>query len=100
MFLRIDKVSGSNNALPTPSNDCLHACLATATANVADPIADGGGGQQNGGLTAISGDRADATGELFIVGRKNAAVTIDDKVRNRLVFSSMMCFSTSLNNSF
>ncbi len=69
MFLRIDKVIGVPNSPPTPTNDSLHACLATAAAttppnNVED-----------------DNNRINASGELLVVGRKNAAVTIDDKVR-------------------
>lgn len=78
MFLRIDKVSGSSTAPPTPSNGSLHACLATAVATIAVP-ADGGG--EEGGPNVIPTDNVNATGELFVVGRKNAVVTIDDKVR-------------------
>jgi hypothetical protein len=77
MFLRIDKVCGSTTAPPTPSNDTLHACLATSVAAIAAPDV----GEEGGGPNVIPDDSVNATGELFVVGRKNAVVTIDDKVR-------------------
>lgn len=88
MFLRIDKI----NEL-VASNDSLHACLATAHATIAvlppDAAASAaaGGGEEEGGggegpNLILPDDTANATGELFVVGRKNAAVTLDDKVRH------------------
>ena len=88
MFLRIDKVTGVNNAPPIPSsnNDSssppLHACLATAVTRqkeeeetvekVEGTITDDDNNEEI--------NEFNASGELFVVGRKNAAVTIDDKV--------------------
>eukprot|EP00985_Skeletonema_marinoi_P023744 scaffold15971_cov106-Skeletonema_marinoi.AAC.2 len=80
MFLRIDKVIGVPNSPPTPSNDSLHACLATA-ATVEPKVFAASGGEEEGGPAVIPDDTLNASGELFVVGRKNAAVTIDDKVR-------------------
>jgi len=76
MFLRIDKVIGVPNSPPTPSNDSLHACLATAATVEPEEVAG-----EEGGPAVIPDDTLNASGELFVVGRKNAAVTIDDKVR-------------------
>ena len=88
MFLRIDKVTGVNNAPPIPStnNDSssppLHACLATAVTRQKE---------EEETVEKVEGTITDdneeinefnASGELFVVGRKNAAVTIDDKVRS------------------
>ena len=89
MFLRIDKVTGVNNAPPIPSsNDSssppLHACLATAVTRqkeeetvekVEGTITDDDNNEEE------KINEFNASGELFVVGRKNAAVTIDDKVR-------------------
>ena len=76
MFLRIDKVIGVPNSPPIPTNDSLHACLATAATtppnNVEGPVVIPNNDDNN---------NLNASGELLIVGRKNAAVTIDDKVR-------------------
>ena len=80
MFLRIDKVIGVPNSPPAPSNDSLHACLATAATVEPNVVAAPGGGEE-GGAAVIPDDTLNASGELFVVGRKNAAVTIDDKVR-------------------
>ena len=41
----------------------------------------------------IPDDNLDASGELLVVGRKNAAVTIDDKVR----YLSIVYCSTIIN---
>ncbi len=76
MFLRIDKVIGVPNSPPTPTNDSLHACLATAAVTTPPNNIEGS--------VVIPNDdnnRINASGELLVVGRKNAAVTIDDKVR-------------------
>ena len=87
MFLRIDKVTGVNNAPPIPSsnNDSssppLHACLATAvTRQKEEETVE----KVDGAITDDDEEinEFNASGELFVVGRKNAAVTIDDKVRS------------------
>ena len=91
MFLRIDKVTGVDQRLnpsgnPTPSNDSLHACLATSsstvdTRTVGNNADDNNNDNNDDSPTVIPDDTANATGELFIVGRKGVSVTIDDKVR-------------------
>ena len=86
MFLRIDKVTGVNNAPPIPTNDSssppLHACLATAvTRQKEEETVE----KVEGTITDDNEEKINefnASGELFVVGRKNAAVTIDDKVRS------------------
>lgn len=90
MFLRIDKVIGVPNSPPTPTNDSLHACLATA-ATIDDPPNNAASGE--GGPVVIPDDTLNASGELLVVGRKNAAVTIDDKVR----YLSIVYCSTIIN---
>ncbi|KAK1743935.1 nibrin-related protein [Skeletonema marinoi] len=81
MFLRIDKVIGVPNSPPAPSNDSLHACLATAA--TVEPNVVAAPGEEEGGPAVIPDDTLNASGELFVVGRKNAAVTIDDKCVSR-----------------
>ena len=96
MFLRIDKVTGVNNAPPIPTNDSsppLHACLATAVTRqkeeetvekVEDTITDDDNNEEE------KINEFNASGELFVVGRKNAAVTIDDKVRSLSLFYHLL----------
>ena len=99
MFLRIDKVTGVDQRLnpsgnPTPSNDSLHACLATSSSTVDTRAAVGNNGDGNNddnndnddSPNVIPDDTANATGELFIVGRKGVSVTIDDKVRYNILY--------------
>ena len=87
MFLRIDKVIANPSGNPTPSNDSLHACLATSSSTVdttrttVENNNNDNDDNDESSPNVIPDDTANATGELFIVGRKGVSVTIDDKVR-------------------
>ncbi|KAL7491949.1 hypothetical protein ACHAWT_004673 [Skeletonema menzelii] len=91
MFLRIDKVTGVPNSAPIPSsNDSspLHACLATAATKGGEEEKEGGPTTTTTTMTAgqdapTTNDEFNASGELFVVGRKNTAITIDDKCVSR-----------------
>ena len=96
MLLRVTKVSGGNTAAdPRPSHDPpLHACLSTAVAperHAADSSGGSlGGSQLIGGvphavvpLSPPPNSADDFSGEILTVGRKDCAVTLEDKCVSR-----------------
>ena len=100
MFLRVDQVSGGNNANdPRPSSSPpLHACLATATPPAVVPLDDTSNSQSNATVSiAQRGDSQIASPELFntekvsgfsgeilTIGRKNPSnVILNDKCVSR-----------------
>ncbi|KAL3763233.1 hypothetical protein ACHAW5_005500 [Stephanodiscus triporus] len=96
MLLRVTKVSGGNTAAdPRPSPDPpLHACLSTAVAPERHAVDSSGGSL--GGSQLIGGvphavvplspppnSADDFSGEILTVGRKDCAVTLEDKCVSR-----------------